>query len=747
MIIPIRAALLLTLLLFGIGIPVPAASPTTSPLQEQADHFNPLPAQPQLRSWVEQLKQNPRGPFKRIRWFCNDGAVLPPKAYACRSHGGGVQHGDWIDRVKQLRQHNYLIGTLLADLLNDRFFARPNWSDQLKQILLEQFLRRPDNGWIFRQARFYRGAIQAEDENSHGRALLLGLLAQPGLSARHFLLLRTAVDLLPHGQESSPLRAMRQLAQSLAEQDAGFSALRIKLHSQPTPADAYRVRDYAKTSAPELHENLQQLARLIDAVTRPQGDPFNEAISLQLLNDTPANQGREMHPADDFSRASQLLLKIRTELPTLDSASRQLAWLDLSKRLESSLYRSANQLLKRLPTANRRQRLLWIKQGVDALYGTGMLSQRERQSLQHSLQLLHTTPVPLTAYQREITQLTRAGRWAENRLRYYFAVPLKRLTRLEPLAQTFVPEQLRGSPLLAISTIIDSLQRDSQRLRGVSHQLFGAEVSGLTPLNPGLAQGRLEIVQEPHRHDYSAAGIYLLPQTVEDLPPVAGILTLGAGNSLSHIQLLARNLGIPNIAIDARLQARISTHQGEIVRLAVSPGGNIKIETEQNQAPLPEATKSPAELMIAPAAQKLALERTAIIELEQLRATDSGRIVGPKGANLGELKQFYPQLVPDALVIPFGRFRRFLEQTPAVGGQNLFAWMRSNYQRLAKEPDEVAQKKFLTLLREKIAVAPMDRAFRHQLREALNERFGPDGSYGIFVRSDTNVEDLPNFSG
>jgi phosphoenolpyruvate synthase/pyruvate phosphate dikinase len=37
--------------------------------------------------------------------------------------------------------------------------------------------------------------------------------------------------------------------------------------------------------------------------------------------------------------------------------------------------------------------------------------------------------------------------------------------------------------------------------------------------------------------------------------------------------------------------------------------------------------------------------------------------------------------------------------------------------------------------------------FRNRLRKAMAETFGPDGSYGVFVRSDTNVEDLPGFTG
>ena len=37
--------------------------------------------------------------------------------------------------------------------------------------------------------------------------------------------------------------------------------------------------------------------------------------------------------------------------------------------------------------------------------------------------------------------------------------------------------------------------------------------------------------------------------------------------------------------------------------------------------------------------------------------------------------------------------------------------------------------------------------FRASLKKSLQESFGKDGTYGVFVRSDTNVEDLPGFTG
>ena len=51
----------------------------------------PLPEPEVLRDWIHAMKEAERGPFARIRWYCADGTVLPPRAYACVPHGGGVQ--------------------------------------------------------------------------------------------------------------------------------------------------------------------------------------------------------------------------------------------------------------------------------------------------------------------------------------------------------------------------------------------------------------------------------------------------------------------------------------------------------------------------------------------------------------------------------------------------------------------------------------------------------------------------------
>ena len=78
--------------------------------------------------------------------------------------------------------------------------------------------------------------------------------------------------------------------------------------------------------------------------------------------------------------------------------------------------------------------------------------------------------------------------------------------------------------------------------------------------------------------------------------------------------------------------------------------------------------------------------------------------------------------------------------------------MVGEYRRLEEMPAGSEERRastenFRAELEAWIASATPDEDFRLRLAQAMKENFGPDGSYGVFVRSDTNVEDLPGFTG
>ena len=219
------------------------------------------------QGWLQEMREQPRGPFSRVRWFCNDGTVLPPKAYACQPHGGGVQHGEWDARTLELREQGYLVANFLAGVQAQEWISRADFENTWGQLLIERFLIAADDGWILRRALLYRGAIQEEDERAGARQLLLALLSRgDGLDA-HFLSTRTGVKLLPHGLDTASAGRVRQLSAALSETDPAFMPVRIKIHGAPDATDAARVREYLQgVENTQLQERYATLAQEIDAI-------------------------------------------------------------------------------------------------------------------------------------------------------------------------------------------------------------------------------------------------------------------------------------------------------------------------------------------------------------------------------------------------------------------------------------------------------------------------------------------------
>ena len=724
-----------------------------------------LPDDSTLGGWVQEMKKAPRGPFKRLRWFCKDGTILPPKQYACRDHGGGVQHGEWTDQVKLMRDNGYYIANIYADVDPAAFQKNDQHIDVTKQMVLEQFLIDADQGWIFRKAQYYRGALQTEDETRGGRDLLLALVKDPDWYEKRYIVLREAVRFVPHGREDAPISEMRQLALTIAEKDKNFENLRIKIHARPELGDADQVRAYAKKRGiAELTNDYEHLAKTIEEVYQPQDvRPTVNSLVKQVRNKNLKSQlkkdagllEKETDTAAYFGAVSRLMATLRNSVTKTDRTSTRLAMLDTSLVLEDDLYRSGNELRAKLSETSRRQRLQWLGYCSDTLFGVGLISSRQQQALQDNFETLLKSNPQLIDYQAGLEYAARVPEWADRHLRFHFLESVSRLETIEPLTRRYVHDRLRGSLLLLYSSILDSLITDASDQLGIQNVLFNQNLAtGLRGLNAGLARG---ILKQPQKNgdleELDPNGIYVLPETTEDLPPVAGIITAGKGNILSHVQLLARNLGIPNVAVDHRLLDRITARIGDKVVLAVSSRGIVQLVEDGPSWDKVFAEEDKGEdVVIRPDLNKLDLYNLNFIPLQQMRAKDSGRVAGPKAANLGELKHHFPEAVTDGVVIPFGHFRALLDQPIEPGGPSVFGWLQKQYaliESLSEEPrkQESVTRQFLERMRDWIVNADPGDDFRLSLRKAMAEALGPDGSYGVFVRSDTNVEDLPGFTG
>lgn len=706
----------------------------------------------EMARWITEMKADPKGPFDGIYWFCKDGAVLPPEPYACATHGGGIQHGRLGERARTLREAGFLVGNVLAATDPETLVAAPG-RPALNAILLERYLVVADNGWILRRARHYRGAFQVEDEIAAAEATLAALAVRQR-GERDFLLLRQAALLLPLVRNGGTVTRSHELSSSLATLDAGFAPLRNKLHAQPEVADAGRVRSYASQhgrSEPEFEQLAQAIETLfvfrdLDRPLRELAGRLGKHPLAGHLRRFAQELAKPLSPAQRLAASAALLVKLREALPELPPTLR-VTVVKLSLDVEAEAFATGLGLFDGLPRVSRAERLALLGSAAEAMYGVGLLTPRERQATREVLGRLTAPSLPLERYRAELGYLARVPAWARRELAFHFAEAVAGLARIEPLVSRFVPDRLRASPLLVYSALLDGLLREANSLAGIEHEIFGQTVgTGLRALNPGLARGILRLDPSDPRPD----GIYLLPETTENLPPVAGILTLEAGNILSHVQLLASNLGIPNVVVDSGLVPRLQAMAGRPVVLAVSPGGRVLIAEDGPRWEGIFIQEGQASARIRPDLAKLDLSRRDPIPLGMLRADDAGRIAGPKAARLGELRHHFPEAVADGLVIPFGAFRAFLKQPMPGTGMSAYEWLRTEYRRIGDLPApqrEIEAKRLREQLRAWIETADPGAAFRAALSQSMQERFGPDGSYAVFVRSDTNVEDLPGFTG
>ncbi|MEZ5350993.1 MAG: PEP/pyruvate-binding domain-containing protein [Bryobacteraceae bacterium] len=720
------------------------------------------------RRAIAEFKANIRGPYLRIRWYCKDGSILPPQDNPCKDKGGGVQHAEMGPAARQLAAWNIHAGTILTGLPYEELLDAGHYHHRLKELVLEQYLIEVDQGWIYRKAVSYRGARQIEDEEQAGRDFLTRLLADPQWTARNYHLATQLVRVLPHGVADSTIQKARALAAVAAEQDPRFQNLRAKIHSHPGVEDLAAVQAFIKDKSPpaDAVQTLQSLAALL----RTQQDPARwiprlQAIARQLkatpfpgliaeLETAFREGGRETA----LTRAADLTIAIRDTVTTANNGRRNLLLLDLNSMIQEKAFE-----MRRPPSVTSRRAMLahWFEH-VRLAAGAGLLSPRQLDAIEKEIAALTANKeMDAAAYRRSLRYLNRAVEWCRATVQRDFGPVAAHYLPAEPAAAGFTDSLVRGSAALPLANLIEVLATDADRQSGLRHSLFGQEASaGVAGLNPGIATGRFGILREGEESaNVDPRSIYVIPQTASDLKPMAGILTLDSGNMLSHAQLLAANLGIPNATIPSTLLPDLEAMAGKEVFYAVTPKGVVVLKEKDAltaaERKLWAAQPAAARKRIQLDTSRLRLDDRQLRSLSNVSAADSGVVCGPKAANLGQLAGYFPDKVAAGLVVPFGIFHQHIDRDLDGSGRTLQAQITEMVGEAEKmrernaEPAEINAYVYprLAHFRKVIEAMPLLPAFEKEITARMDAMFGPDGSYGVFVRSDTNAEDLPEFTG
>jgi hypothetical protein len=250
-------------------------------------------------------------------------------------------------------------------------------------------------------------------------------------------------------------------------------------------------------------------------------------------------------------------------------------------------------------------------------------------------------------------------------------------------------------------------------------------------LNTGTAIGRVHIIDKlDDSVEIGDNEIIILKELPISLPPVRGIIVAKPSSPLSHINILAKGWNIPNVYIkDAdklfkewdqkwiKFDATLTKYEFKFADKDVLKDG---------QSILPR--EAPANLRVK-----------KLTGLRQMRARDSIAF-GAKSANLGEM--LFARLpgftVPDGFTVPFYWYDKFIKDN---GIDKEIAELLETY-------DFIHNPRFRREKLEELRTRIQNGAFDEGLKKQIIQKWKLQlGGRSVFVRSSSNAEDLPDFSG
>ena len=267
--------------------------------------------------------------------------------------------------------------------------------------------------------------------------------------------------------------------------------------------------------------------------------------------------------------------------------------------------------------------------------------------------------------------------------------------------------------------------------------------SDYVPLHQARAVGVLRVIDKLTDDTIIDRNeIIIFKESPITLTPLSGVITSSFSTPLSHVNLLAAGWGIPNASIK-NADETFKSLVGKFVYFETREDGFVLRAADLKETA--EAGKILAKRsdLLTPVVE---LEFKTLSEIKEQRAKNVSRF-GAKAANLGEL--YAPQnklylrgfTIPPGYSIPFFYYQQFLEETKL--DQAIVSMLGND--RFNHDPPYRKQR--LAEMRQAIQNGKLNSNFQNLLHAKAKKLFGDLAKTGVFARSSTNSEDLPNFSG
>jgi rifampicin phosphotransferase len=255
-------------------------------------------------------------------------------------------------------------------------------------------------------------------------------------------------------------------------------------------------------------------------------------------------------------------------------------------------------------------------------------------------------------------------------------------------------------------------------------------------LNATKGIGRIHIIEKLDDHvEIGFNEILVLNEVPVTLPPVAGIITTKPSTPLSHINLLAKSWGVPNAYIK-NAQDLFKQYDGHWIvfetkrdSYSIKPANNNVLDEYQKRVAEQRNIMTP----------RFDLSNTRLADLREQKAK-SVIAYGAKSANLGEVMnaRLPGIVVPAGFTIPFAYYDQFIKENKLE--EPILAMLDD--QKFVHDP--AYRRERLALMRKQIQSGQMNESLRAELLRRVHAEYA---GKGLFVRSSTNSEDLPNFNG
>lgn len=768
-----------------------------------AEAFRPLPLdakdQKVLRDNFVLCTAKLKGPYTENFCVCPDGKKIPVRGASGQISSGckdplfcAAFRAPWAEALAKQRMY---IGNIFSRDLSlwDSF---PDHNDLVRGYILEKYFTDTNPNHKLSQLRAFGGLSGAEYETPASASFFERYLTAPEFNDnRDFLLAYELQKRYFVRADLGQIEKVRALSVRIQQADPKFKPLRDAVHNQISAGlvpqlEAFREplpRGPVRAQIDELIAEIRKLTSLDDSALTTQVAAIQDATRrAQLSAAIPAPNA---DPVGAIVSLAQIMVLDRQTVATGKlSPADERRLIDLSITAAGVIQQRGTALLQSGKGLTVKQYLELLGALTDATYGTGLLDDREREASRGALfDLLALPKQSREEFAEKLKVAERAVEWAQSNAVLAFAEVWGPWTFLLPQVASIRDDILRSSPLLLYAQVARRLDDYAAGTQRTQHDLFGTAVErDVRALNPGLALGRLRVA--PKDGAYTRDEIVALPDTPSDLDPAAGILTQGEGNVLSHVQLLARALGIPNVVLGPSTYQMVAPHDGQLVFFIVTPGGRVIIKdastmTPQDHTVYDEYTRNQTRKSdggLGSGGPRLHIDRAKIdltknmpIDLADVRRKDSGHFCGPKAAYLGELKHLFPDHVARGIVVPFGayydHYRNAKVAIPdtlrALGiakpGEPLPDFVERTYKEFfdVMIPAKKSERQLsawitprLAIIRYSIRQAPLSPELKQAIRDGLDR----DGllksddksqTVGCFVRSDTNVEDLDNFNG